>query len=163
MQCWWTYDFSETDWGLTDWLTGLIIVWRPITWLFLVMTSRLYCPWKSLTAVTSIIMQRFWGLRYVRPNRDGEAYFMEGGLGQKCNWIEFHAIGQLTPCHWILRRPIGLHTSCHWIGLHFIGSYIILSDHIFHVIGLDFMSLDKKCHLIRPAAFWKSLFPGVRL
>ena len=65
---------------------------------------------------------------------------MEGELGQKCNWIEFHAIGPLTPCHWIIHHSIRQYTSCHWIGLHFIGSYVILSYHIFcHWIGLHFI------------------------
>ena len=68
---------------------------------------------------------------------------MEGELGQKCNWIELHAIGLLTPCHWIIRHPIGLYISCHWIVLHFIGSYVILSDYIScHWIGRHFIGLD---------------------
>ena len=67
---------------------------------------------------------------------------MEGELGQKCNWTEFHAIGPLTTCHWIIHHSIRLSTSCHWIGLHFIGSYVILSDYTLHVIGSDFMSLQ---------------------
>ena len=74
---------------------------------------------------------------------------MEGEWGQKCNWIEFHAIGPLTPCHWTIRHHIGLYTSCHWIGLQFIGSYVIPSDHIFYVIGADFISSDRtSCHWI---------------
>ena len=81
---------------------------------------------------------------------------MEGELGQKCNWNEFHAIGpltlclwiihhsigQCTSCHWIIRHSIGLYTLCHWIGLHFIGSYVIRSDKIIHVIGSGFISLQ---------------------
>ena len=45
--------------------------------------------------------------------------------------------------YWIMRHSIGLYTSCHWIGLHFIRSYVILTYHIFYVIGLGFMSLQR--------------------
>ena len=44
--------------------------------------------------------------------------------------------------YWIIRHSIGLYTSCHWIGLHFIRSYVILTYHIFYVIGSGFMSLQ---------------------
>ena len=67
---------------------------------------------------------------------------MEGELGQKCNWIEFHAIGPLTPCHWIIHHSIRQYASHHWIGLHFIGSYVILSDYTLQVIGSDFIFWD---------------------
>ena len=68
---------------------------------------------------------------------------IEGELGQECNWIEFHAIAPLTPFHWIIHHSIRQHTSCHWMGLHFIRSYVILTYHIFYVIGLGFMSLQR--------------------
>ena len=45
--------------------------------------------------------------------------------------------------YWIMHHSIGLYTSCHWIGLHFIRSYVILTYHIFYVIGLSFMSLQR--------------------
>lgn len=67
---------------------------------------------------------------------------MEGELGQKCNWIKFHAIGPLTPCHWIIHHSIGQYTSCYWMRLNVIGSYVIRSDYILHVIGLDFILLE---------------------
>ena len=45
--------------------------------------------------------------------------------------------------YWIMHHSIGLYTSCHWIGLHFIRSYVILTYHIFYVIGWSFMSLQR--------------------
>ena len=42
----------------------------------------------------------------------------------------------------MVSHSIGSYTSFHWIGLNFIGSYVILSDHILHVIGSDSMSLQ---------------------
>ena len=38
-----------------------------------------------------------------------------------------------------MRRPIGSYISFYWIGLHFIGSYDILSDYIFHVFGSEML------------------------
>ena len=84
---------------------------------------------------------------HIRKSVVCETSPMEGELGQKCNWIEFNAIGPLTTCHWIILHSIVLYTSCHWIGRHFIGSHIILSDHIFHVSGSDFMPLDQSASL----------------
>ena len=68
---------------------------------------------------------------------------MEGELEQKCTWtiktmslnhtsfyrvIYFMSLDR-TSFYWIIRHSIGLYISCHWRGLHFIGSYAILSDY----------------------------------